>query len=69
MYSCVCLYVYMCFYTCVYMYKIFMQMYVSWLFKIEIIMDQECPERLKFELKCRRQSSEAKSSLYLQRNP
>lgn len=73
LYSCVCLHVYVCFCICVYMYKIFMQMYVFWLFKIEIIMDQEYPERLKSELKCRWQSSEAKSSFYvvtcISRNP
>lgn len=54
MYSCTCLYVYVNFYICMCIYgNICVYMYVFWLFKIEILMDQEYPERLKSELKCR----------------
>lgn len=53
MFSCMCLYVYVHFYICVYVYKICMEMYVFWLFKIEILLDQEYPGRLKPEHKCR----------------
>lgn len=54
MYSCTCLYVYVNFYICMCICgNICVYMYIFWLFKIEILMDQEYPERLKSELKCR----------------